>query len=111
MCWDTLKNGTLAQDARRRDAARPSLANRALRSGRRRRGRGLSIQDSSRGDQERLLHVLLRIFEQQIMPTFRSRYTQYILFYVVCLRPDFPDAFLAMLVRPGVSRKPLPWCH
>ena len=71
-------------------------------------GRGLcSMLDAQRADQERLLRSLLQIFEEQLMPTYRSRYTQYVVFYFVCLRPDFPDALLALLVRAH----PGPWQH
>lgn len=42
--------------------------------------------------------VLLHAFERTILQTFKSRYTQFLLFWFASLHPDFTDAFLGLLV-------------
>nr|GAT45355.1 RNA polymerase I-specific transcription initiation factor RRN3 [Mycena chlorophos] len=41
---------------------------------------------------------LLAIFDRIILPTFKSRYTQFLVFYFTSLSPDFTDIFLGLLV-------------
>lgn len=41
---------------------------------------------------------LLVIFEKVVLPTMRSRYTQFILFYITSLDERFPDYFLGVLI-------------
>ena len=41
---------------------------------------------------------LLAIFEKVMLPTMRSRYTQFILFYITSLDERFPDYFLGILM-------------
>ncbi|KAJ7734001.1 RNA polymerase I-specific transcription initiation factor RRN3 [Mycena maculata] len=43
-------------------------------------------------------HTLLSIFDRLILPTFKSRYTQFLLFFFTSLSPDFADIFLGLLV-------------
>lgn len=46
--------------------------------------------------------TLLPPFERIVMPTSRSRYTQFLFFYFVCASPrDLHDQFLSFLVRPS----------
>ncbi len=47
---------------------------------------------------EETFHVMLRIFECLVLPTHRSRYTQFLWFYLCSLESSFPDIFLGMLV-------------
>ncbi|KAK0190546.1 RNA polymerase I-specific transcription initiation factor RRN3 [Armillaria mellea] len=48
------------------------------------------------------LHItfttLLAIFDRTILLTFKSRYTQFLLFWYTSLDPDFADIFLGMLI-------------
>ncbi|KAF8942221.1 hypothetical protein BGZ47_006707 [Haplosporangium gracile] len=46
---------------------------------------------------EELFLVLLQIFMNTILQTFKSRHTQFILFYIVSLSPQFSDYFLGAL--------------
>jgi RNA polymerase I-specific transcription initiation factor RRN3 len=46
---------------------------------------------------EELFLVLLQIFMGTILQTFKSRHTQFILFYIVSLSPQFSDYFLGAL--------------
>ncbi|KAF7302012.1 RNA polymerase I-specific transcription initiation factor RRN3 [Mycena indigotica] len=53
-------------------------------------------------------HTLLALFDRLILPTFRSRHTQFLLFYHAALAPDFTDVFLGLLVerallQPGAA--------
>ncbi|KAK3818310.1 MAG: RNA polymerase I-specific transcription initiation factor RRN3-domain-containing protein [Linnemannia gamsii] len=47
---------------------------------------------------EQLYIVLLQIFMGTILQTFKSRHTQFILFYIASLSPKFSDYFLGALV-------------
>ncbi|KIK45936.1 hypothetical protein CY34DRAFT_800948 [Suillus luteus UH-Slu-Lm8-n1] len=43
-------------------------------------------------------HTLLAIFDRSILRTFKSRYTQFLLFWYASLHPEFSDLFLGLLV-------------
>ncbi|KAJ4479198.1 RNA polymerase I-specific transcription initiation factor RRN3 [Lentinula aciculospora] len=43
-------------------------------------------------------HALLSIFDRTILRTFKSRYTQFLLFWYTSLDPEFSDIFQGMLV-------------
>jgi RNA polymerase I-specific transcription initiation factor RRN3 len=43
-------------------------------------------------------HTLLAIFDRSIIRTFKSRYTQFLLFWYASLDPEFSDLFLGLLV-------------
>ncbi|OJA07665.1 hypothetical protein AZE42_09570 [Rhizopogon vesiculosus] len=43
-------------------------------------------------------HTLLAIFDRTILRTFKSRYTQFLLFWYASLDPEFSDLFLGLLV-------------
>ncbi|GLB34084.1 putative RNA polymerase I-specific transcription initiation factor RRN3 [Lyophyllum shimeji] len=43
-------------------------------------------------------HTLLSIFDRTILRTFKSRYTQFLLFWYTSLDPEFADIFQGMLV-------------
>ncbi|PPQ74361.1 hypothetical protein CVT24_000655, partial [Panaeolus cyanescens] len=43
-------------------------------------------------------HALLSIFDRIILRTFKSRYTQFLLFWYTSLDPEFSDVFQGMLV-------------
>ncbi|KAF7332358.1 RNA polymerase I-specific transcription initiation factor RRN3 [Mycena kentingensis (nom. inval.)] len=43
-------------------------------------------------------NTLLAIFDRIILPTFKSRYTQFLVFYYTSLSTDFTDIFLGLLV-------------
>jgi len=43
-------------------------------------------------------HTLLSIFDRIILRTFKSRYTQFLVFWYTSLDPDFADIFQGMLV-------------
>ncbi|KNZ77234.1 RNA polymerase I-specific transcription initiation factor rrn3 [Termitomyces sp. J132] len=43
-------------------------------------------------------HTLLAIFDRTILRTFKSRYTQFLLFWYTSLDPEFADIFQGMLV-------------
>ncbi|KAJ3090535.1 hypothetical protein HK102_003425 [Quaeritorhiza haematococci] len=45
-----------------------------------------------------LFHNLLEIFERAVLPTYRSRFTQFLWFYACSLDPSFPDMFMGLLV-------------
>ncbi|KAJ1982308.1 DNA independent RNA polymerase I transcription factor [Dimargaris verticillata] len=44
------------------------------------------------------LQIFMDIFETSLLPTFKSRYTQFILFYLCTLDPLYPDLFLGALM-------------
>jgi RNA polymerase I-specific transcription initiation factor RRN3 len=43
-------------------------------------------------------HTLLSIFDRTILRTFKSRYTQFLIFWYTSLDPEFADVFQGMLV-------------
>ncbi|EAU84392.1 ribosomal DNA transcription factor Rrn3 [Coprinopsis cinerea okayama7 len=54
---------------------------------------------ASRADTLRTtFHALLSIFDRTILSTFKSRYTQFLLFWYTSLDPEFADIFQGMLV-------------
>ncbi|RUS27043.1 RNA polymerase I-specific transcription initiation factor RRN3-domain-containing protein, partial [Jimgerdemannia flammicorona] len=66
----------------------------------------------NRKPRDEMLMILLDIFDRTILQTFKSRYTQFLLFYYCAIdAPTFPDAFLGHLVaklidqaHPAVTR-------
>ncbi|KAJ7682435.1 RNA polymerase I-specific transcription initiation factor RRN3 [Mycena polygramma] len=53
-------------------------------------------------------HTLLSIFDRLILPTFKSRYTQFLLFFYTSLSPDFADIFLGLLVDRSLFQSATP---
>lgn len=56
------------------------------------------IKQFGRPNQQALLEMLLMHFERTIMTTHKSRYTQFIVFYVSSKRSDFPEVLLSFLI-------------
>ena len=52
--------------------------------------------------------TLLSIFERTILPTFRSRYTQFILFKYSSFNPHFSDLFQGMLLSKAIFQNEEP---
>ncbi|KAF8213904.1 RNA polymerase I-specific transcription initiation factor RRN3 [Mycena galopus ATCC 62051] len=53
-------------------------------------------------------HTLLSIFDRLILPTFKSRYTQFLVFFYTSLAPDFADIFLGLLVDRALFQSATP---
>ncbi|KAJ6539710.1 RNA polymerase I-specific transcription initiation factor RRN3 [Mycena capillaripes] len=53
-------------------------------------------------------HTLLSIFDRLILPTFKSRYTQFLLFFYTSLSTDFADIFLGLLVDRALFQSSTP---
>jgi RNA polymerase I-specific transcription initiation factor RRN3 len=53
-------------------------------------------------------HTLLSIFERTILKTFKSRYTQFLLFWYTSLDPDFSDTFQGMLANVALFQPNTP---
>lgn len=53
-------------------------------------------------------HTLLSIFDRTILHTFKSRYTQFLLFYLTSLDPEFADTFTGELVHKSLFSPELP---
>ncbi|KAJ7284160.1 RNA polymerase I-specific transcription initiation factor RRN3 [Mycena rebaudengoi] len=53
-------------------------------------------------------HTLLSIFDRLILPTFKSRYTQFLLFFYTSLSSDFSDVFLGLLVDRALFQSSAP---
>lgn len=47
---------------------------------------------------ESLFRLLLRIFEESILNTHQSKYTQFLIFYICSLRPQFAKQFIGYLM-------------
>lgn len=61
--------------------------------------------------QTEMYHILLDSFDRTVLKTLRSRYTQFLLFYICSLDPSYADGFAAHLfqhltdpLRPNVTR-------
>ncbi|KAJ1979309.1 DNA independent RNA polymerase I transcription factor [Dimargaris xerosporica] len=55
-------------------------------------------QDGNAALRAEFLQIFMDIFETSLLPTFKSRYTQFILFYLCTLDPLYPDLFLGTLM-------------
>ena len=53
-------------------------------------------------------HALLSIFDRSIIRTFKSRYTQFLIFWYTSLDPEFSDLFQGMLVEKALLDENLP---
>ena len=53
-------------------------------------------------------HALLSIFDRAIIRTFKSRYTQFLIFWYTSLDPEFSDLFQGMLVEKALLDESLP---
>jgi RNA polymerase I-specific transcription initiation factor RRN3 len=53
-------------------------------------------------------HTLLSIFERTILKTFKSRYTQFLLFWYTSLDPEFSDTFQGMLANVALFQPNTP---
>jgi len=47
---------------------------------------------------EQLFNVLLQIFDKYILTTYKSKYTQFLLFYVCRLKPEIPTSFSSVFM-------------
>lgn len=56
----------------------------------------------------RQFHTLLSIFDRTILRTFKSRYTQFLIFWYTSLDPEFSDTFQGMLVDTALSQANIP---
>ncbi|TFY61787.1 hypothetical protein EVG20_g6923 [Dentipellis fragilis] len=55
-------------------------------------------EEARRGHLRSQFHTLLSIFDRTILRTFKSRYTQFLLFWYASLDPEFSDTFQGELV-------------
>ena len=53
-------------------------------------------------------HALLSVFDRAIIRTFKSRYTQFLIFWYSSLDPEFSDLFQGMLVEKALLDENLP---
>lgn len=52
---------------------------------------------------QEMFAFMLMVFEKTILPTFKSRYTQFLTFYMTSLCPALADQFLGLLFKPLVQ--------
>ncbi|KAG5220294.1 RNA polymerase I-specific transcription initiation factor RRN [Salix suchowensis] len=64
--------------------------------------------ESNRTRQRTLFHTLLSIFDRTIIKTFKSRYTQFLLFWYSSLDPEYTDLFQGLLVSKALLEEDLP---
>ncbi|KAJ1929177.1 DNA independent RNA polymerase I transcription factor [Tieghemiomyces parasiticus] len=57
-----------------------------------------AARESAQATRQELFFILLDLFDRVMLTTFKSRYTQFLLFYVCSLDPAFPDMFLGTLI-------------
>ena len=62
---------------------------------------GLDNERSQRAAEE-MFSLMLAVFEKSILPTFKSRYLQFLPFYMASMCPTLADQFLGLLFRPLV---------
>ena len=65
----------------------------------------LDLEKAARRSQ---FHALLSIFDRAIIRTFKSRYTQFLIFWYTSLDPEFSDLFQGMLVEKALLDESLP---
>ncbi|ESK95127.1 ribosomal dna transcription factor rrn3 [Moniliophthora roreri MCA 2997] len=71
-------------------------------------GNTTSEETSSTHTRQMHFHTLLSIFDRLILRTFKSRYTQFLLFWYTSLDAEFADIFLGMLVDRSLYASSLP---
>ena len=65
-------------------------------------------QELERAARRSQFHALLSIFDRAIIRTFKSRYTQFLIFWYSSLDPEFSDLFQGMLVEKALLDENLP---
>lgn len=68
----------------------------------------LSSIEYTQTERRSQFHTLLSIFERTILRTFKSRYTQFLLFWYSSLDVEFSDLFLGMLVSKALLEQDQP---
>ena len=64
--------------------------------------------DQARSTRRTQFYVLLSIFERTILKTFKSRYTQFVIFWFSSLDAEFSDIFQGMLVSKALLEEDQP---
>ncbi|KAL4259491.1 RRN3 family protein [Pleurotus pulmonarius] len=64
--------------------------------------------ESNKTRQRTQFHTLLSIFDRTIIKTFKSRYTQFLLFWYSSLDPEYTDLFQGLLVSKALLEEDLP---
>lgn len=64
--------------------------------------------ESGRTLRAKQFHTLLAIFERTIIRTFKSRYTQFLIFWYSSLDPEFSDLFQGLLVEKALLGQDVP---
>ena len=64
--------------------------------------------ESGRTLRAKQFHTLLAIFERTIIRTFKSRYTQFLIFWYSSLDPEFSDLFQGLLVEKALLGQDIP---
>lgn len=64
--------------------------------------------ESERAMRTAQFHTLLAIFDRAIIRTFKSRYTQFLLFWYSSLDPEFSDLFQGLLVEKALIGQDVP---
>ncbi|KAJ3218433.1 hypothetical protein HK099_005071 [Clydaea vesicula] len=54
--------------------------------------------DAANGPLIELFEIFMGIFQRSVLPTHRSRFTQFLWFYICSLNPQFSDLFLGLLI-------------
>jgi RNA polymerase I-specific transcription initiation factor RRN3 len=67
-----------------------------------------SSVDYTKAERLSQFHTLLSIFDRTILRTFKSRYTQFLLFWYCSLDAEFSDLFLGMLVSKALLEQDQP---
>ncbi|KZT05644.1 RNA polymerase I-specific transcription initiation factor RRN3 [Laetiporus sulphureus 93-53] len=67
-----------------------------------------AILEEGRIFRRQQFHVLLSIFDRTILRTFKSRYTQFLVFWYSSLDPEFSDLFQGMLVSKSLLEEDQP---
>ncbi|KAH7907499.1 RNA polymerase I-specific transcription initiation factor RRN3 [Hygrophoropsis aurantiaca] len=65
-------------------------------------------EESGRALRTAQFHTLLSIFDRTIIRTFKSRYTQFLIFWYSSLDPEFSDLFQGLLVEKALLGKDIP---
>lgn len=64
--------------------------------------------ESGRAMRSAQFHTLLAIFDRSIIRTFKSRYTQFLVFWYSSLDPEFSDLFQGLLVEKALIGQDVP---
>merc|ERR1719491_1039971 len=61
--------------------------------------KGLPVGGVIDPNERGLVEMFMGIFESTVLPTHRTKYVQFLWFYIACCRPNWTEAYLSLVLR------------